>query len=176
MGPLLLDGSAIMDDVWDISTTYSWINFHHSYSWSITSGMWYTTMTLCDPRRDVQCFCPAGGFPGRPEPWRGRRLGTAEAVPRERIEPRPGRRPLVSIGRAATNRWSCGDQPLVGRLGPACGHPREQGPAPFAVPCRLRSHADARSGAARWGRFLLPSCGILYTIMPLRRAMLSRHG
>ena len=53
-------------------------------------------------------FFPAGGFPGRPGPWRGRHLGTAEAVPRERLGSRPGRHPLVPIGRAAASHWPIG--------------------------------------------------------------------
>ncbi len=146
MGPLLLDGSAIMDDVWEISTAYSWINFHHSYSWSIVSGMWYATMTLCDPRRDVQCLCPAGGFPRRPEPWRGRRLGTAETVPRERIEPRPGRRPLVSIGRAATNHWSVASALREGTLASKAPRPLRSHVGCGPMPARARGlHAGEDS-------------------------------
>ena len=120
--------------------------FRSPYGWSIVSGMWYTTITLCDLCRRVQWFFPTGGFPqpvvfpGRPEPWRGRHLGTAEAVPRERLEPRPGRRPLVPMGRAATYHWSVASALREGTLGSKAPRPLRShvgcGPMLAAVPCR----------------------------------------
>ncbi len=151
--------------------------FRSQCGWSIVSGMWYTTITLCDLCRRVQWFFPTGGFsrpvvfPGRPEPWRGRHLGTAEAVPRERLEPRPGRRPLVPIGRAATHHWSVDSALREGTLGSKAPRPLRSHAGCGPMPARARR---PRAGEDSCGQTVI--YGILYTTVPVHRALLSRHG
>ncbi len=166
-----------MDDTCGISTTYSRINFDHgmvgllSLECGIPQLHYATPAAVYSGFSALAVFPDRRFFPDRPEPWRGRRLGTAEAVPHERLEPRPGRRSLVPVGRVATNHWSVASALREGTLGRKAPRPLRShagcGPMSARAP-RPRAGEDSYCQTVR--------LGILYTTMPLHRAMLSRHG
>ena len=80
-----------MDDVWGIFTTHSWINFNHSIVGLLSLECGIPRLTYATPAAMYSVF------PDPPEPWRGRRLGTAEAVPHESFEETYPRYPFAAL-------------------------------------------------------------------------------